>query len=435
MLRDSESVHQILEFVPTIDFTTTVEVNEDISLFETNIRYLGGLISGYDLLKGPYADLVDDAKLVDNLLAQAVSLADTLSFAFDTPSGIPDPVLVLNPEPRRNGSTSNNIAECGTLVLEWTRLSDLTGDDKYAKLAQKAQDYLISPNKEGEPFPGLTGTFVSIEDGKFIDAKGGWGGYTDSFYEYLIKMYLYDPVAFESYKDRWIKAADSTMEYLTSHPTTREDLTFLTQYQGQQVIPSSSHLASFAGGNFFLGGILLGEQKYTDYALNVTNSYFEPYRQTAAGIGPEGFRWVASEIPEDGEFNKPPAEEDAAFYEKAGFWASSPQYILRPETMESIYYAYRVTGDKKWQDMAWTAFQSIESQCKIDISYAGLNDVTVDASEGGHIDKMESFWITETLKYIWLIFADEDVPVHIHADKPMTWVFNTEAHPVQIRGQ
>jgi mannosyl-oligosaccharide alpha-1,2-mannosidase len=46
LLRDTESVNQILEFIPTIDFTTTAKENEEISLFETNIRYVGGLLSG-----------------------------------------------------------------------------------------------------------------------------------------------------------------------------------------------------------------------------------------------------------------------------------------------------------------------------------------------------------------------------------------------------
>jgi mannosyl-oligosaccharide alpha-1,2-mannosidase len=207
---------------------------------------------GHDLLiQEPWSDLVDDPKLVDSILEQAVSLADSLKFAFDTPTGIPDPIIVLNPEPRLNGSTVNNIAECGTLVLEWTRLSDLTGDPQYAELAQKAESYLITPTPEaGEPFPGLTGTFVSLETGAFVDGAGGWGGYTDSFYEYLIKMYLYDPEEFFLYKERWIAAADSTMEYLVSHPTSREDLTFLAQYNGTQLIPSSSHCKHYP---YFLG--------------------------------------------------------------------------------------------------------------------------------------------------------------------------------------
>lgn len=192
-----------------------------------------------------FRDLVDDPSLIDSILEQAKSLADSLKFAFDTPSGIPDPIVYLNPEPRLNGSTVNNIAEAGTLVLEWVRLSDLTGDPTYADLVKKAESYLVKPTPEdGEPFPGLVGTFVSLEDGSFVDGRGGWGGYTDSFYEYLIKMYLYDPEEFYLYKERWVAAADSTIEYLASHPTSREDLTFLANYNGLQLVPQSSHRTS-----------------------------------------------------------------------------------------------------------------------------------------------------------------------------------------------
>jgi mannosyl-oligosaccharide alpha-1,2-mannosidase len=200
--------------------------------------------AAYDLLNGPYRYLSPDPRKIKPLLDQARTLADSLSVAFDTPSGVPDPTIFLNPEPRHSGAGRNNIAEIGTLVLEWTRLSDLTGDDKYAKLVAKAESYLLNPTGSPEAWPGLVGTFVSTEDGTFQDSNGGWSAYDDSFYEYLIKMYLYDSEAYGEYRDRWIKAADSTIEHLTSHPSTREDLTFLSQYRGQTTIPTSAHCKS-----------------------------------------------------------------------------------------------------------------------------------------------------------------------------------------------
>lgn len=175
------------------------------------------------------------------LLLQAIILADTISFAFDTPSGVPEGVIFLNPERRHKGSEINSIAGIGTLVLEWTRLSDLTGNDTYAQLVKKSESYLVDPTGVPEAFPGLVGWNVRLETGEFVDNEGGWGAGTDSFYEYLIKMYLYDPEEFAGYKDRWVLAADSTMEHLASHPTSREDLTFLLQFQGKNLRPSSGH--------------------------------------------------------------------------------------------------------------------------------------------------------------------------------------------------
>ena len=135
---------------------------------------------------------------------QAVSLADNLKFAFDTPTGIPSNNLFFTNK-TTDGSTDNGLATIGSLVLEWTHLSDLTGDDEYATLSQKGESYLLNPQPaSGEPFPGLLGDDVNITTGLFLDSSGGWVGGSDSFYEYLIKMYIYDPSRFETYKDRYI---------------------------------------------------------------------------------------------------------------------------------------------------------------------------------------------------------------------------------------
>lgn len=188
---------------------------------------------GYDLLTGPLASEYGTltAGQADAVLSKAKSLGDNLKFAFDTPTGIPDNRIYLDPARLANSST-NGIATIGTLIIEWTRLSDLTGDDTYGELAKKGESYLIDPLNPGlgEPFPGLLGSDVGIANGSFVDSQGGWTGGTDSYYEYLIKSYLYDPERFATYKDRWVSAAESSIKYLASHPTSRPDLTFLAYY-------------------------------------------------------------------------------------------------------------------------------------------------------------------------------------------------------------
>ncbi|KAK0755534.1 hypothetical protein N5P37_011936 [Trichoderma harzianum] len=423
----TDIVNTILQRVPQINFTTTAVANQGISVFETNIRYIGGMLASYDLLKGPFSSLVSNQTLVNNLLTQAQTLANGLKVSFNTPSGVPDPTVFFNPTFRNSGASSNNVAEIGTLVLEWTHLSDLTGNPLYAQLAQKGESYLLNPKGSAQAWPGLVGTFVSTSNGNFQDSNGSWSALSDSFYEYLIKMYLYDPVAFSNYKDRWVLAADSTIAHLASHPSTRKDLTFLSSYSGQSTSPNSGHLASFAGGNFILGGILLGEQKYIDFGIQLTNSYYATYNQTASGIGPEGFNWVDSVT---GSGGSPPSSQ-SSFYSKAGFWVSAPYYILRPETLESLYYAYRVTGDSKYQDWAWAAFNAISKACRAGSGYSSINDVT-QANGGGASDDMESFWFAEALKYAYLIFADESA-VQVNPNGGNQFVFNTEAHPFKIR--
>lgn len=63
--------------VAKIDFTTSIR--NDIPLFETVIRYLGGLIAAYDLGGSKYRVLLD----------KAVELAEILVGAFDTPNRMP----------------------------------------------------------------------------------------------------------------------------------------------------------------------------------------------------------------------------------------------------------------------------------------------------------------------------------------------------------
>ncbi|KAF4595784.1 mannosyl-oligosaccharide alpha-1,2-mannosidase precursor [Ophiocordyceps camponoti-floridani] len=424
----TDIVNQMLRLIARIDFTTTKAPNDRVSLFETNIRYLGGLLAGYDLLTGPMKNLQVDRSLVDNLLRQAETLANVLSFAFDTPSGVPDPGLYLNPTRRLSGSMDNNLAEAGTLVLEWTRLSDLTGNQTYAKLAHKAELHLLHPRGSPEPWPGLVGSTISLSDGTFVNSAGGWSGGTDSFYEYLIKMYQYDPRTYGFYRDRWVLAAQSTMAHLASHPTTRPDVTYLMQYSSTRTEPISSHLASFAGGNFILGGVILNNDAFARFGLELAESYYNNYRQEAAGIGPEVFQWAT----QDKGSSQPPASQKS-FYSKAGFWTVQGSYILRPETLESIYYAYRLTGDVKWQQMAWTAFRNISVKCRIGSGYGELQNV-MEANGGGFFDQMQSFFLAETLKYLYLIFApDSEVQLSLQNGDRSQFVFNTEAHPLRIR--
>ena len=290
----------------------------------------------------------------------------------------------------------NNIAQFGTLVLEWTHLSDLTSNPIYAKLSQKAETYILSPKPAtSEPFPGLVGSNVDINTGLFIDASGGWQGGDDSFYEYLIKMYIYDPSRFASYKDRWSTAVDSTIQNLASHPKPRPDITFLAEFKGKDLVLTSQHLACFAGGNIILGGRVLNRQDYIDFGLKLVDGCRDTYTATATHIGPEIFAWDQEGVPDD----------QRAFFEKSGFYIKDATYDLRPEVIESYYYAYRVTGDSKYQDWAWEAFVAINASTRTDSGFSSLADVNA-AGGGQKTDLQESFLFAEVMKYSYLIQAE-----------------------------
>ncbi|KAL2211239.1 1,2-a-D-mannosidase [Sarocladium strictum] len=436
LMEEREIVDKILRQIASTDFSKTAVDDQAISVFESTIRYLGGLLSGYDLLTGPFAKLSEEPQLVNVLLEKAVTLADRLSIAFDTPSGVPDDEVIFNPKPHRLGNRDSSITCIGTLVLEWTRLSDLTGNTTYAALAQRAQNHLLRPKYNGFKFPGLLGTYVRLTDGEFEDYQAGWGGGSDSYYEYLIKMFAYDPVAFAEYRDNWVAAAESSMRYLASSPTSRSDLTFLGEFRDNTTVPISSHLASVCGGSFILGGLLLQDQAFIDFGLELAKSYYEVYRQSPSGIGPETFRWVDDhQATSRRTASLAPPKKWASFYEVAGYWSTSPEYILRPETIESLYYAYRATGDRKWQTWAWEAFEALEAGTRVAGGYSGLHTTMKSEEEVGdatkyRVDKMESFWLAETLKYLYMIFSNDD---EYQVKQGGRWVLNTEAHPLRAR--
>ena len=409
-------VFEILDYIPTIDFQVSYQ-NESVSLFETTIRYIGGMLSAYDLLTGPFSNLAANMTTeVNSLLQKSENLANVLAYAFNTTSGVPFNDLYINNGTYADDPPINGLATVGTLVLEWTHLSDVGGNSDFAALAQKGESYILNPMPAwAEPFPGLVGTNINITTGEFLDATGGWVGGDDSAYEYLLKMYVYDQSRFGEYRDRWIAAADSTIEYLASHPLTKPEITYIAEFANTSLIDSSQELACFDGGNFILGGLTLGEQKYTDFGLALAAGCFNTYNSTATGIGPEVFGWNASTVPDD----------QAEFFDQHGFYITDSAYVLRPEFVESLYYAYRATGNTTYQDWSWQTFLAINRTTHVGSGYSDVENVNVGGG-GGFFNEQESFFFAELLKYAYLIHA-EDAPYQVQYQGSQQWVYNTEA--------
>ncbi|KAK5114330.1 hypothetical protein LTR62_002582 [Meristemomyces frigidus] len=117
-----ESFEEAVEQVRVIDFTTSLRA--DIPLFETTIRYLGGLLAAYDISGAKYKVLLD----------QAVVLAEVLYSVFDTPNRMPVTYYRWKPAFASQGKLASNravMAELGSLSLEFTRLAQFTGEPKY----------------------------------------------------------------------------------------------------------------------------------------------------------------------------------------------------------------------------------------------------------------------------------------------------------------
>ena len=157
---------------------------------------------------------------------------------------------------------------------------------------------------------------------------------------------------------------------------------------------------------------------------------------TATRIGPEKFMWVPSECGKTTpawKCDAPPSEGGADdFNSKSGFWITESSYNLRPKVIESYYYAYRMTRDEKYREWAWDAWQAIDKNARLERGYNYLRDVNAPDGANRAGDNQESYFFSETLKYLFLIFSD-DSEWHVKFDAPNHWVYNTEGHPFKVR--
>lgn len=185
------------------------------------------------------------------------------------------------------------------------------------------------------------------------------------------------------------------------------NLTYIGDYIHGSVQNRMGHLACFSGGLFALTYMNRpGDaewQEYKDLAAEITHTCHESYLKMPTGLGPEAFGFDSP--------NEPTAVDR--------------YYILRPEVVESYFYLWRMTKDQKYRDWAWEAVQALEKHCRTPDGYSGIRDVS--SPNPGQDDVQQSFFFAETLKYLFLIFSDDDV---MPLDK---YVFNTEAHPFLIK--
>ncbi|KAI4767634.1 glycoside hydrolase [Aureobasidium sp. EXF-3400] len=415
---------QILKFIAALDFKA-VKGGTRIQVFEVTIRHLAAMVSAWDLLMDPFSYMANDTELRHALYTQMTRLGDVLSCAFDSSSGIPrewiDPTACQSDQ-----GAQNTVAGAGTMILEFARLSDITGNQTYASLAQRAEKYLLEPQPaSGEPFPGLLGSFISVETGEILDSQGSWGALADSFYEYLLKAYMYNSDLYGSYLDRWLIAADSTIRWIGSHPYGHPEWTLLPSWDGASLQNSMESLAWFAGGNFILGGMITGNQTLVDYGLSIADAAGAMYNSTKTGLGGEFVIW--STTCDAGGENACESDET--------FRISDGKFRLRPEVLETWYYAYRATKDSKYRDWSWAAFESINRYCRTETGFSLINDVN-DPDGGGKSDSQESFVFAEVMKYVYLSHL-EDAWYHVQDSRTglkNAWVFNTEAHPLRIAG-
>jgi mannosyl-oligosaccharide alpha-1,2-mannosidase len=174
-------VDRQLAWLAEQDFSKSLDPQIDI--FDSTICLLAGLQSAYDLIKSgkvPYAHTYNPAH-VKALLRNAQNLADLLTPVFDSPSGLPWFYLETTTH-NASHQMGANTAVAGTLIYEWHRLSDLTGNPKYRDLADRAETHLLHPKPE-PLYPDLVGSNLDMATGEFTTSDVSWKSGIDSFYE------------------------------------------------------------------------------------------------------------------------------------------------------------------------------------------------------------------------------------------------------------
>ncbi|EGF99783.1 family 47 glycoside hydrolase [Melampsora larici-populina 98AG31] len=310
------------------------------SVFETTIRYIGGILSVYELTGASQP----------GLLEKATEIAQKLETAWMGNSSIPFAWMYFDTN-QHNQQETITIAEAGSLTIEFDRLSYWTKNSSHRILADKTSRHIMNTitrfADNTHVFPGLHPQTLDSATGTPRGDKVGWGANVDSFLEYGVKYWQLigdDAVDYISY---WQQAVDSSITHLLkwSH---KDAHPYLVEYSANEggISNFMTHLACFA-------------------RLKLAGTCYDSYNSTKTGLGPDSF----------------------SYHEN--LYAINPEFILRPEVVESIWYAWRLTGDSIWQERAWEIFLALEAHCKTDAGYHGLYNV--NNPQGGFKDETESF--------------------------------------------
>lgn len=389
-----------------------LDVDRYNNLFEITIRIMGGLLSTYHLS----GDKI--------FLEKAYELGNRTLPAFNTESSIPFSDINLSRRHAKSPhwTSDSSISEVATLQLEFKDLTYQTGDPRFKQAVEKVSKLIHKLNKPN----GLVPIYISTTGGIFMGRTVTLGARGDSYYEYLLKQWVQTGYKFDKSHENyylledWLYAVKGIQEKLVQK-TKPNNLTFVGELLSDTFNPKMDHLVCFLPGNLALGAMLLKKNpEFPDdqikslmkLAEELTETCYQMYAQMATGLSPELVYFNTYEG----------AKQDLYVKE------ADKHNLLRPETIESLYYMYKITQNKKYQDYGWKIFEAFEQYTKIESGgYTSISDVTNPYNTKPR-DKMESFFLAETLKYFYLLFEDESSS-NFDLRK---WVINTEAHFLPI---
>jgi len=326
------------------------DVDGEVSVFETSIRLVGGLLSAHHACGDPV------------LLAKAKDLADRLLPAFATPTGMPYRRINLKTGVARESVTSP--ADIATYLPEWGTLSRLTGDPRYAAAAKKAVLALFARRSRLD----MVATQIDVLTGEWRSRTATVGSYCDSFFEYL-----WD--GWQLFGDADCKRMyDVCTAAILKHQQVRKDgdlwfadVDFET---GRIVSTEQDELASFYGGLLGQGGAMRLGAAYTESWAKVQDRY---------GVLPEAYDYAAAKPTQLGN-------------------------ALRPELADSAFTLWLLDRHPRWREIGRTHFLNMKRWNKAPYGYTDLADVTSDPKR--QADHCPGYWWSEQMKYYYLLFSD-----------------------------
>lgn len=371
-----EFEHAVQLVIGNVSFDSDIIV----SVFETNIRMIGGLLSAHILAEYVQKEAQFMMWYRGELLEMAKDLGYRLLPAFNTSTGIPHARVNLRhgmktEELRHSRETCTACA--GTILLEFAALSRLSGERVFEEKAHAAMDGLWKIRHRGSD---LMGTTLNVHSGDWIRRDSGVGAGIDSYYEYCLKAYVL--LGDERYLTRFNRHYNAVMKYINHGP-------MLYDVHMHRPHSKSKH---------FMDALLAFWP-----GLQVLTGDLKPAVQTHEML--YQVMQMHTFIPE------------AFTYDFQIHWG---QHHLRPEFIESTYFLYKATGDPYYLQVGKKVLRTLQQHAKVPCGYAGVNDVRTGQLE----DRMDSYVLSETFKYLFLLFAD-DSELLLNLDE---FVFTTEAH-------
>ncbi|KAH7885871.1 glycoside hydrolase family 47 protein [Phlebopus sp. FC_14] len=468
-----DEFNRALPLIQNMNFS--LPMNTQVPFFETVIRYLGGLLSAYAISK-------------DNILrSKADELGRILSPGFNTSSGFPS-FAVDTFHGTGSVYSSGILAEIASYQMEYAYLGKITGNKEYVSHATTATK-LFSKADLSES-GGMYPTKWDLSTGTPVDQRISVGGAADSGHEYTLKQYLMTAQTDRANLEMYLRMTSHVINNMLYVSPQRHLLyvTDLTTYRNNTAVSHAfEHLSCFFPGLLALGvhtlplnnletlginiteladGLLPkhreGYEAMADFNLadlhlwaaeGIAQTCYLTYADQPSGLGPDTVsmrvggkfgetRWMDAmrEWKKGGSVDLPPGvkekrpwtadprattakERDVAAI-KRDYGIRNVAYYLRPESLESFYILWRTTGDVRWRHYGWNIFQAIERFAKTPSGYASVD--RVQTANPRQLDSMPSYFLAETLKYLYLLFTEEEL---VPLDK---WVFNTEAHPLPV---